>query len=145
MTQPNPPRSLEAHLPHRGTMLLLTAIIGRSADTFTASVSITPAAAFYVPGSGVPAYAGLEYMAQTIAAGDGSQRLDNYLLPEVGFLLGSRRYHAVQDYFKDGDCLIIRVKNVFTAEGMAAFDCTIHVDDRLCAEATLNVYRPQSA
>lgn len=138
------PQPLEAYLPHRGAMLMLTRVIGYMGDVFFASVTITPGSAFYLPGAGVPAYVGLEYMAQTISACDGAQRLGNGQPPGIGFLLGVRQYHAQEDYFKDGDCLTIGVKNVFFAEGMAAFDCAVHVNDRLFAKAVLNVYRPEA-
>jgi predicted hotdog family 3-hydroxylacyl-ACP dehydratase len=150
----HPPFPIEAYLPHRGAMLLLSAILDAAPESFTASVLITLDSAFYVPDAGVPSYAGMEYMAQTIAAWDGAQRLSNGLPPEIGLLLGARDYQATQDYFENGACLIIRVAEVFSADGMSAFDCTIHVKDALCethvkdalcARATLNVYRPQSA
>jgi len=123
-------------------MLLLDEVIAGHGDGMTGVVRITPASAFYRASVGVPAYVGVEYMAQAIAAYDGWKRLRNGYQPAPGFLLGTRHYHSTSDYFVDGDVLYIVVISLFSADGMAAFECTMELNGVVCAKATLNVYRP---
>ena len=92
----------------------------------------------------MPAYVGLEYMAQTIAAYDGVERRRTGAPPEIGFLLGTRRYNAARPWFEAGETLRIRVDMTFNDSGMAAFDGVIIVANEERARASINVYRPES-
>jgi predicted hotdog family 3-hydroxylacyl-ACP dehydratase len=138
---PHPP--IENLIRHRGPMLLIDRLIEASDVHALAEVRISEQSSFYRPGSGVPAYVGLEYMAQTVAAYDGARRALSNEPPAVGFLLGTRRYAAEIDYFKAGAVLSVRVDMVFSENGMASFDCGIRADGVPCVTATLSVYRPE--
>jgi predicted hotdog family 3-hydroxylacyl-ACP dehydratase len=127
---------------HRGTMLLIDRLIDVSAYHAVAEVTISEVSVFYRTGEGVPAYVGIEYMAQTIAAFDGAQRMTTGEPPVIGFLLGTRRYEAVRSYFHAGEKLTIRANMSFNDGGMASFDCSISVDGQVCVNAALSVYRP---
>jgi predicted hotdog family 3-hydroxylacyl-ACP dehydratase len=59
-------------VPHTGTMSLLTRIIDYGDDWLSAEIHITPESIF-ADERGVPAWIGLEYMAQAIAAYGGRQ------------------------------------------------------------------------
>lgn len=134
---------ITALVPHRGSMLLVDRLLEASANHALGEVAVSERSAFYLSGLGVPAYVGIEYMAQTVAAYDGFQRWGTGEPPAIGFLLGTRRYVADRSFFKPGDLLLIRVVNVFMDNGMASFDCNISVQGEDCVSATLNVYRPE--
>ena len=127
---------------HSGTMLLLTRLAEASETHAVSEVEISERSTFHREGRGVPAYVGLEYMAQTIAAYDGVERHRTGEPPEIGFLLGTRRFEAPHPYFKAGERLRIRVDMTFNDNGMAAFDGVITVAEETRARASINVYRP---
>lgn len=135
---------IEKLVPHRGTMLLIDRLVEATDDRALGEVCITETSCFYRDGQGVPAYVGIEYMAQTVAAYDGAKRLRTGAAPEIGFLLGTRRYAADRDYFRAGDRLSIKAEMVFNDGGMASFDCTISVNGVPSVTATLNVFRPEA-
>lgn len=129
---------------HRGTMLLLDRLLEANENSAVAEVVISSASPFWRAGHGVPAYVGLEYMAQTIAAFDGALRLETGAEPSIGFLLGSRRYSSKERYFTDGMRLKVHAKMAFSDGGMASFDCVIRSDEAELVSASLNVYRPEN-
>ena len=90
---------------------------------------------------GVPAWVGLEYMAQTVAlyAGACAKRAGRDI--GIGLLLGTRRYTAATDRFRLGALLVIRVTESWHEGQMGVFDCCVEGEEPL-AEATLNVFRP---
>lgn len=141
MTQPLP--DIENLVPHSGSMRLIDRLVEASDMHAVGEVLISEASNFYAEGRGVPAYVGLEYMAQTVAAYDGAKRLATGEAPAIGFLLGTRRYAADRSYFVPGDLLSIRIDMVFNDGGMASFDCGISVNGIPSVAATLNVFRPQ--
>jgi predicted hotdog family 3-hydroxylacyl-ACP dehydratase len=127
---------------HRGPMLLIERLVEASEHHAVGEVLVSESSSFYRSGRGVPAYVGLEYMAQTVAAFDGARRIETGEPPAIGFLLGTRRYKAERNYFEAGELLSIRVEMVFNENGMASFDCSISVEGVPCVVAALNVYRP---
>lgn len=133
---------IEGLVRHRATMLLIDRVIDVSERHVMAEVQISERSVFYRMGYGVPAYVGIEYMAQTVAAYDGAQRLATGVPPAIGFLLGTRRYQADRSYFRAGDVLVIRAEMTFNEGGMASFDCAIDVGGVTCVTAALSVYRP---
>lgn len=143
MTMQSPP-PVEQLIIHRGTMLLLDRLLEANEDFAVAEVVISSASPFWRAGHGVPAYVGLEYMAQTIAAFDGVQRLETGADPSIGFLLGTRRYKSKVGYFAEGQRLKVRAKVAFSDAGMASFECIICSGEDELVSASLNVYRPEN-
>jgi predicted hotdog family 3-hydroxylacyl-ACP dehydratase len=129
---------------HRGQMLLIDRLIEVDEDHALGEVVISRQSAFFRSGRGVPAYVGIEYMAQTVAAFDGARRMVAQAPPAVGFLLGTRRYRSNVPFFSDGARLQIEVTMVFNENGMASFECAIRSDGGVDASASLNVYRPEN-
>lgn len=140
---PKPLRDIADFVPHRGTMLLLDRLVDCDELHGTAEVAISRRSSFYSPGQGVPAYVGVEYMAQAVAAFDGAQRRTAGAGPTIGFLLGTRQFQSTRSYFRDGERLTVRVKMIYRDGPMGSFDCTIEVGGETCCTATLNVYRPE--
>lgn len=92
---------------------------------------------------GLPAHVGIELMAQTIAAVAGYQSKADGGEVKLGFLLGSRKYQCDIDRFKLGERYDIFVEELhFESSGLSVFECDIRHDDKVVAQARLNVYQP---
>lgn len=134
---------IEDLIPHRGTMRLLDAV-----DTYDASSLVARATvrrdAWYADAQGrMPAWIGLELMAQAIAAHVGllSRQAGEPMRP--GVLLGSRRYEAHVDAFASAADLRIRVTELLRSEaGHGAYECEIVEHDIVRAQAIVKVYQP---
>jgi predicted hotdog family 3-hydroxylacyl-ACP dehydratase len=135
---------IEGLVRHRRQMLLVDRLLEASETHAVGEVAISEASGFFRPGRGVPAYVGLEYMAQTVAAFDGARRIKSGEPPAIGFLLGTRRYASKVKYFLADTTLTIRADMVFSESGMAAFDCAIEAFGEEIVTASLNVYRPEN-
>lgn len=96
---------------------------------------------------GVPAWVGIEYMAQAIAALSGCRSRMNGAAVNIGLLVGSRKYHCTQAYFPVGAILSIEVREVIHAENeLSVYGCKLQGegDFQACfAEANLNVFQPK--
>jgi len=113
-------------------MLLLDTILSRSEERLTALVSITEDSSFYVAGCGVPAWIGMEYMAQAVGAFGGAGAHDRGEKPPLGLLIGCQKYLSNISYFPLGSRLEIEViENVADPSGLGAFDCSIKTDKTL--------------
>ena len=87
----------------------------------------------------MPAWFGLELMAQTAAAHSGWKHRDDPF-PKGGMLLGTRRYHSALDRFPAGAILEIHAQLDYAGVfGQSAFVCQILLDGAIVAEATLRV------
>ena len=135
---------IEAIIPHRGTMLLLDAVTACSDESLTALASVR-ADAWYADTQGaMPAWIGIELMAQAIAAHVGLLSMRNGKPARPGVLLGTRRYEVMRDAFACGAPLRVTVNEVLRSEeGHGAYGCTIDQDGARCAEATVKVYQPR--
>ena len=131
-------------LPHSGAAVLLDAVIAYSETGLSASVTISPASAFYRP-EGVPAHAGIEYMAQTCGAFSGTLARRSGAPPRPGFLLGTRRYWAARLWFAAGEQLVVTAELVYRDQEVGVFDCLIHSGGAVVAKAQLIVAEPDDA
>ena len=136
------PWTAEELLPHSGRMVLIDDAIDAGDDWVRAGVRIAEDSLFYQPGKGVPSWIGIEYMAQTIALFSGVQAKRAGQDVRVGFLLGTRKYQAAQDYFRLGSYLEVFASEEWNDGQMAIFDCHIENEGRL-ATARLNVFQPR--
>ena len=127
-------------VPHGDGMMLLDALVSSTDDCTVAKVVVTRESEFAGP-DGVPAYIGLEYMAQTVAARVGFEARQNGEPPPIGFLLGTRSYTCTQHTFPFGSELAVRVRPLLVDAGFGSFECTIELGD-IVASAVLNTYRP---
>lgn len=131
-------------LPHRDTLLLLDALDDYGTDWIRMRhrVRATEPCATAV---GVPAWAGIEYMAQTAAAWGGIERLQRGLPVNIGLLLGTRRYEAGVTFFPLDAELLIHARLVMREEHhLAAFACEIEHNGARLAWADIKAYRPEN-
>lgn len=134
---------IEALIPHRGTMLLLDRVLAFSEET--ALAEYTPqSAAWYADDNGnMPAWIGIELMAQTIAAHVALLKRQQGMPPKMGALLGTRSYRSTAGSFAAGTALRIRVQSVLRdASGLGAYECSITLAATVVATAILKVYEP---
>jgi predicted hotdog family 3-hydroxylacyl-ACP dehydratase len=133
-------RPIAEILPHRPPMVLIDEACGMEGDCFKALVGITPASPFF-SGSGVPAWVGLEYMAQTVAAYSGALGLAKGGKVRVGMLLGTREYSAEVPEFSDGMRLEVLARlDIFQDNGVSSVNCRIRTSDgRTLAQAQITV------
>lgn len=132
---------IDALLPHAGTMILLDRVVTWEAERIVCERTVRRGDAF-VEASGFPAWAGVELMAQTIAAWNGCQVLAAGGEIRPGFLLGTRTYRADVDTFPFGTRLVIEaVRSFHDDDGMGGFACRIDAPG-VHAEARLTVFSP---
>lgn len=129
-------------LPHEAAMVLIEESIGYDETGFLAALTIGEASLFRT-GPGVPAYIGLEYMAQTCGAFAGMMARLAGRPVQIGFLLGSRGYSTERDYFRLGERLEVGARLVFDEGEMSAFACDIAIGGREVARAQLSLFRPR--
>lgn len=137
---------VEELLPHRGTMLLLDRITEFAGQSLVAECS-PRSHTWYADDSGaMPAWIGVELMAQAIAAHVALTKRQSGLPQKMGALLGTRRYQvtpSVGGRFSGGSLLQIRVQETFRDEsGLAAYDCAIERSGESLVSSTLKVYEP---
>jgi len=135
------PWSVSELLPHSGAMILIDEAIGEGEGWVESGVRIGEDSLLYEPGFGVPAWAGIEYMAQTVAVYSGIQARRAGEEVKIGFLLGTRRYVAMTDYFPLGCYLRIYAREEWQDSQMAVFDCRIE-NEACLAKARINAYQP---
>lgn len=129
-------------VPHAPPMILLDEVLDYDETTLRAAVIIREDSLFF-DGSGVPAYVGIEYMAQACGAHVGALARDSGIPVRIGFLLGTRHYKIHTPKFRQGDRLIVSVALIYRDDEMGSFDCRIDIGDRCVGEARLNVYQPR--
>ncbi|GHD48049.1 Predicted 3-hydroxylacyl-ACP dehydratase, HotDog domain [Marinobacter persicus] len=141
--------SVEQLVPHRGGMSLLDAITGLGDDWLEARARITAESLFQSDGQ-VPAWVGLEYLAQAAAAFMGAVNGQGAGAARIGFLTGSRRYQSERPAFKVGSVLTLRVERIGVADnGLAMFEgslvCHPPQGQAFDARGRLTVYEPDDS
>lgn len=135
--------SIDRLLPHRGCMLLLDRVVAAGEDRLRAAAVVGGETWYADADQGMPAWVGMELMAQAVAAYVGLECHRRGEPVKMGFLLGSRAYRARVLAFARGQALEIEaVLSYREANGLGAFDCRILDRDSVLAEATIKVYEP---
>jgi predicted hotdog family 3-hydroxylacyl-ACP dehydratase len=134
---------IEDLVPHRGIMLWLDGVSAGDETAIEAHATV-PAAAWYLDARGaMPAWIGIELMAQAVAAHVGLRGWLAGTPPKPGVLLGSRAYRASASSVAGGTRLQVSARSAYADEsGFGAYDCAIRSSAGSLAEATLKVYEP---
>ena len=135
---------IEELLAHRGAMLLLDSVLSGDESSIVAEAAVPEAAWYLDEHGGMPAWIGIELMAQAIAAHAALQgRLKNRP-PRRGVLLGCRAYRASLPRAAAGALLKVSARVAFVDEsGLGAYDCNIECNSAQFAAATLKVFEPE--
>jgi len=125
---------------HRDSMLLLDVLVETGDDGTICEWCVGEDDAFVVDGKGVPAYVGVEFMAQCVAVHAGARARIQGFGPPLGFLLGSRHFTATVGYFEVGKVYrAVCVELMRDDSGMGSYDCRITDGERVLASARLAV------
>lgn len=130
-------------LPHSKTMVLIDAADAFGEGWVSASVRIAEDTLFYESPHGVPAWIGIEYMAQTVALYAGIRAKQMGREVSIGLLVGTRRYEVTTAFFSLGSELKIHAQEEWQDNQMAVFNCRIEAD-RVLASARLKVFLPEN-
>ncbi|WP_233841447.1 hotdog family protein [Dyella sp. 2HG41-7] len=129
-------------VPHAGDMILLDGIEDVKDERIVCTRMVRAGDMFVDADGCLPSWAGVELMAQAIAAWAGCRARAEQRPVQMGFLLGTRHYVCNVDAFAEGAHLRVEAERSFHDEqGMAVFNCRIEAPDGY-AEARLNVYSP---
>ncbi|MBB3305005.1 MULTISPECIES: hotdog family protein [unclassified Enterobacter] len=137
---------VDAYLPHRAPMLLLDRVIQVTDDSVICEVSINATgvlAPFLTPQGDLPAWYGVEIMAQTVGVWSGfhaRQRGDSEIRP--GMLLGGRGYRASSAFFAANSTLRVEMRLLMRDDRLGSFEGEIRCDDAIIASGRLNTYQP---
>tara|TARA_B100001750_G_scaffold211649_1_gene193000 strand:- start:933 stop:1376 length:444 start_codon:yes stop_codon:yes gene_type:complete len=133
---------LDKIMKHKRTMLLLDRVVSHTDNIVVAEVTISPASTFFHDGH-VPAWVGLEYAAQAVAAFSGIRAMENNGESKVGFLLSCRRYICSRSAFKYGDVITIHAQEEFNDGNMGGYTCSLSIGGEEVASVTLSAYIPE--
>ncbi len=139
------PTPVDALLPHRAALRLVDTLLDYGTDHVRVSLTVRDAPPFGDGDGGVPAYLGLEYMAQAISVFSGLELHSAGVAPKIGLLIGTRRYHAAVPRFADGAVLTVTANRVLGGDDtLWVFDCTISdAAGTLLASAEVKAFRPR--
>lgn len=131
-------------VPHRPPMLLIDSLIEAGEDYSVCRASIRLDSVF-LEADGVPAIAGIEYMAQAVAAHGGYLDQLKGEPVKVGFLLGSPQFETFVTTLPLGSQLRIHVQKDWGDDQMMRFRCQMFndLDDSLWQQCDMNVYQPK--
>ncbi|QXC56008.1 hotdog family protein [Vibrio mimicus] len=130
-------------LPHDAPMILIDRIMEVFPTRIHCQVDVGEHNLFFSADSqSIPAYIGIEFMAQSIAAWSGYHARKNGALPPIGFLLGCRRYHTQCHVFPQGQTLDVFAEKILEEGGMAVFSGHIEHAGHTLAQCQFNVYLP---
>ncbi len=132
---------------HRKPMMLVTGIRHYSEDQLETYIDLSIPSIFTGANGSVPAWVGLEYMAQSIAIFAGIQAKQNKSPLKLGFLLGTRKYESFLTSFDANALLTVSIEcSLLSDDGLALFDCTIHDEQkRLLARADVKAIMPDDS
>ena len=132
-------------LPQSKQMVLIDNVITANENAIVVELTVRDDGLFSNESRTVPAWVGMEYMAQAVAAFSGYQRKRNGLDIDLGFLLGTRYYQCSVGQFSCGSKLTIRAEKIIeAANDMVVFDCHLQ-GQNIEAHAKLNLLMPQDS
>lgn len=139
------PWPLAELLPHAGDMILIDQIDSFDAEQIHTRTTVRPGGLFNHADGSLPAWLGIELMAQSVAAYAGCRARRQGQQVELGFLLGTRKYACDVESFPLGAELHIHaLRSLEDENGMGVFECHLR-GPGIHASARLNVYRPPQA
>ena len=132
----------EPFVPQDPPMCLLDTLLTYGDNTMTCEAVVKPDNPFLC-GDGLPAFVGLEIMAQAIAAYGGYRESLKGKPPKVGFLLGSRKVTLYRDMLPIGEPIHVRAEETWGDHEFLRFHCVLALGDQPVIEAGINVFQPE--
>ncbi|WP_157958160.1 hypothetical protein [Salinicola sp. CR57] len=141
------PCAVEPLIPHARRMCLLTRLIAASDDGATAE-TWTRHDDLFAETDGIPAWVGVEWLAQTVAAWAGFRASGSTATPAPGLLLGAKRYRARVPVFAFDQRIQVTITVDFVADnGVTQVSGELRragSDEPPLAHGSLTLYRPDS-
>ena len=132
-------------VPHAAPMLLLDRLCAATATTARCEVRVGETLALFLRDDGaLPGWVGIELMAQTVAAWSGYQGHLRQEEPQIGLLLGARKYQCHLARLPAGSLLTIDCEQLLQDGALASFQCYLRCDGELVAEARLSTIQPDA-
>ena len=132
-------------LPHAGDMIFIDQVLSFDEEQIHTRMTVKPGGLFSREDGSLPAWVGIELMAQTVAAFAGCRAREEGRAVELGFLLGSRKFECNVDHFPVGSELTLHGRRSLEDDnGMGVFECQIDAPG-IHASARLNVFKPPKA
>ena len=132
-------------LPHGGDMILIDQVLSFDEEHVHTRTTVKPGGLFNRPDGSLPAWVGIELMAQSVAAYAGCHARQKGEAVELGFLLGTRKFECNVECFPAGAELNIHgLRSLEDDNGMGVFECHL-TGTGIQASARLNVFRPPQA
>ena len=132
-------------LPHAGDMILIDQVLGFDQEQIHTRLTVRAGGLFNREDGSLPAWVGVELMAQSVAAYAGCRARVQGDPVELGFLLGTRKFECNVDHFPLGCELHIHaLRSLEDDNGMGVFECHL-TGPGIHASARLNVFRPPQA
>ena len=130
-------------LPHRGSMLFQDEIKDFSAEQSTCAYRVPYDSWNADETHSMPAWFGIEVMAQAVAAHVALTAIFRGDQPKPGALLGSRDFRSKMAAFPPGSELLTTARREFIDDsGLGVYVCEIALAGQTIASATLKVYEP---
>lgn len=130
-------------IPHKRSMIWLDRIVDCHAESLTAIAKVDANNPLCLDGETLPAWVGIEWMAQAVAAFAGIHRLNEGKPILLGFLVGTRSYRSFCSAYTLQDLAVVNLTRSYMEGDLAAFHCTVRVAEVLKAEATITVFQPE--
>ncbi len=129
-------------LPHAGDMILIDEVLSFDEEQIHTRLTVTPNGLLNDTHGNMPAWVGIELMAQSVAAYAGCQARTQGQPVALGFLLGSRKFECNVEQFPAGSELHIHaLRTLQDDNGMGVFECRL-TGPAIEAFARLSVYCP---
>lgn len=129
---------------HRAPLLLLDRLVEPGIEQTVCEWRVQDSDPFMTPGQGVPAYVGVEYMAQCIAVHAGVRARARGFGPPLGFLLGTRHYRSSIAHMSAGLTYRATCRELISDDnGMGSYECEILFDNERVAEGRLAVLQKE--
>ncbi len=132
-------------VPHKPPMILIHHILSFGEESITCDVHLGRPSLFTRPDGTVPAWVGLEYAAQTVAAYAGMDAEGKGGTPKIGFLIGARTFTSNTSEFNQNQVLEIKATLLFSDEQLGVFECSIkdRSTKKILSHGKLNVFQPE--
>jgi predicted hotdog family 3-hydroxylacyl-ACP dehydratase len=126
-------------------MVLLDKVVEIDSESIIVELVVRDDGLFSDSDKTVPAWVGLEYMAQTVAAFSGYHRKCQGEKVDLGFLLGTRFYQCSAASFPCGTQLTVTAKKIIEAANeMSVFNAVIE-GENIYAHSQLNLLLPKDS
>lgn len=145
MTLTCPIENVAPLVPHSGEMILIDRITAFGDNFLTAEAEIRPDHILIKHGK-LATFAGIEIMAQGVAAWAGCMAHQANEPVRLGYLLGTRKLHIHTDEIPIGSKLRVEiVMSIQDATGFGVFDCQLidTTNEQVILSGALNVFSPK--